>query len=299
MVINKLRKDYIPMNSVKLFQSTQIRSVWNEEEQQWYFSVVDVVGILTDSLDPKQYIKKMRARDPELSSNWGTICTPLKLLSKDGKMRKSQTATTKGILRIIQSIPSPKAEPFKQWLAQVGSERIEEIENPELAQTRMREIYQAKGYSNEWIARRERGIAIRDTLTDEWKKRGIKEGKEYAILTAEISKATFGITPSQHKKLKSLDRPSENLRDHMTDLELLFTALGEASTTEIAKTHDAYGMAENTSAARAGGKIAGDAREALEAKTGRKVVSSSNYKELPESEVRKMLQADTEQKENK
>lgn len=287
------------MNSVKLFQSTQIRSVWNEEEQQWYFSVVDVVGILTDSLDPKQYIKKMRARDPELSSNWGTICTPLKLLSKDGKMRKSQTATTKGILRIIQSIPSPKAEPFKQWLAQVGSERIEEIENPELAQTRMREIYQAKGYSNEWIARRERGIAIRDTLTDEWKKRGIKEGKEYAILTAEISKATFGITPSQHKKLKSLDRPSENLRDHMTDLELLFTALGEASTTEIAKTHDAYGMAENTSAARAGGKIAGDAREALEAKTGRKVVSSSNYKELPESEVRKMLQADTEQKENK
>lgn len=287
------------MNSVKLFQSTQIRSVWNEEEQQWYFSVVDVVGILTDSLDPKQYIKKMRARDPELSSNWGTICTPLKLLSKDGKMRKSQTATTKGILRIIQSIPSPKAEPFKQWLAQVGSERIEEIENPELAQTRMRDIYHAKGYSNEWIARRERGIAIRDTLTDEWKKRGIKEGKEYAILTAEISKATFGITPSQHKKLKSLDRPSENLRDHMTDLELLFTALGEASTTEIAKTHDAYGMAENTSAARAGGKIAGDAREALEAKTGRKVVSSSNYKELPESEVRKMLQADTEQKENK
>lgn len=183
------------MNSIKLFQSAKIRSVWNEEEQQWYFSVVDVVGALTDSTDPKQYLKKMRSRDSELNSKWGTICTLLKLLAPDGKMRKSQTATTKGILRIIQSIPSPKAEPFKQWLAQVGSERIEEIENPELAQTRMRELYRSKGYSDEWIARRERGIAVRDTLTDEWKKRGIKEGKEYAILTTEISKATFGITP--------------------------------------------------------------------------------------------------------
>lgn len=279
------------MNSIKLFQSAKIRSVWNEEEQQWYFSVVDVVGALTDSTDPKQYLKKMRSRDPELNSKWGTICTLFKLLAPDGKMRKSQTATTKGILRIIQSIPSPKAEPFKQWLAQVGSERIEEIENPELAQTRMRELYRSKGYSDEWIARRERGIAVRDTLTDEWKKRGIKEGKEYAILTAEISKATFGITPSQHKKIKSLDRPSENLRDHMTDLELLFTALGEASTTEIAKTHDVYGMTQNVSAAQAGGKIAGDARAALEAKTGRNVVSPSNYKDLPEAEVRKLIKA--------
>lgn len=193
-------------------------------------------------------------------------------------MRKTDAANTKGILRIIQSIPSPKAEPFKQWLAQVGSERIEEIENPEIAQTRMRELYRAKGYSDEWIARRERGI---------------KEGKEYAILTAEISKATFGITPSQHKKIKSLDRPSENLRDHMTDLELLFTALGEASTTEIAKTHDVYGMTQNVSAAQAGGKIAGDARAALEAKTGRNVVSPSNYKDLPEAEVRKLIKANT------
>lgn len=264
---------------------------WNEQEQQWYFSIVDVVGALTDSTDPKQYLKKIRSRDSELNSKWGTICTPLKLLAPDGKMRKSQTATTKGILRIIQSIPSPKAEPFKQWLAQVGSERIEEIENPELAQTRMRELYRAKGYSDEWIARRERCIAVRDTLTDEWKKRGIKEGKEYAILTAEISKATFGITPSQHKKIKSLDRPSENLRDHMTDLELLFTALGEAPTTEIAKTHDVYGMTQNVSAAQAGGKIAGDARAALEAKTGRNVVSPSNYKDLPEAEVRKLIKA--------
>lgn len=281
------------MSSIKLFQSNQIRSVWNEDEQQWYFSIVDVVGALTDSTDTKQYIKKMRSRDKELNSNWGTICTPVKMLASDGKMRKSQAASVKGILRIIQSIPSPKAEPFKQWLAQVGSDRIAEIENPELAQKRIRETYRAKGYSDEWIEQRIRGIAIRDTLTDEWKKRGIKEGKEYAILTAEISKATFGITPSEYKRVKSLDRPSENLRDHMTDLELLFSALGEASTTEIAKTHDAYGMAENTQAARAGGKIAGDARKALEAKTGRKVVSSSNYKELPEQEIRKQIKAST------
>lgn len=275
------------MSNIKLFQSNQIRSVWNEDKQQWYFSITDVVAALTDSADPKQYIKKMRSRDNELNSKWGTICTPVKMLAPDGKMRNTQAANTKGMLRIIQSIPSPKAEPFKQWLAQVGSDRIAEIENPELAQKRIRETYRAKGYSDEWIEQRIRGIVIRDTLTDEWKKRGIKEGKEYAILTAEISKATFGLTPGEYKKVKSLERPSENLRDHMTDLELLFSALGEASTTEIAKTHDAYGMAENTQAARAGGKIAGDARKALEAKTGRKVVSSSNYKELPEAESRK------------
>ena len=279
------------MSSIKLFQSNQIRSVWNEEEQQWYFSIVDVVGALTDSTDGRKYWNKLKQRLKEEGSELVTICHRLKLPAADGKMRLTDTATAKGILRIIQSIPSPKAEPFKQWLAQVGSDRIAEIENPELAQKRIRETYRAKGYSDEWIEQRIRGIAIRDTLTDEWKKRGIKEGKEFAILTAEISKATFGITPSEYKKVKSLDRPSENLRDHMTDLELLFSALGEASTTEIAKTHDAYGMAENTQAARAGGKIAGDARKALEAKTGRKVVSSSNYKELPEQEVRKQIKS--------
>lgn len=279
------------MNSIKLFQSAKIRSVWNEEEQQWYFSVVDIIGALTDSVNPTDYLKKIRKRDPELGTYIGTNCPQVAMPTQSGKNRRTLAATAKSALRIIQSIPSPKAEPFKQWLAQVGSERIEEIENPELAQTRMRELYRAKGYSDEWIARRERGIAVRDTLTDEWKKRGIKEGKEYAILTAEISKATFGITPSQHKKIKSLDRPSENLRDHMTDLELLFTALGEASTTEIAKTHDVYGMTQNVSAAQAGGKIAGDARAALEAKTGRNVVSPSNYKDLPEAEVRKLIKA--------
>ena len=281
------------MSSIKLFQSNQIRSVWNEEDQQWYFSIVDVVGALTNSTDGRKYWNKLKQRLKEEGSELVTICHRLKLPAADGKMRLTDTATAKGILRIIQSIPSPKAEPFKQWLAQVGSDRIAEIENPELAQKRIRETYRAKGYSDEWIEQRIRGIAIRDTLTDEWKKRGIKEGKEFAILTAEISKATFGITPSEYKRVKSLDRPSENLRDHMTDLELLFSALGEASTTEIAKTHDAYGMAENTQAARAGGKIAGDARKALEAKTGRKVVSASNYKDLPEQEIRKQIKAST------
>ena len=281
------------MSSIKLFQSNQIRSVWNEEDQQWYFSIVDVVGALTNSTDGRKYWNKLKQRLKEEGSELVTICHRLKLPAADGKMRLTDTATAKGILRIIQSIPSPKAEPFKQWLAQVGSDRIAEIENPELAQKRIRETYRAKGYSDEWIEQRIRGIAIRDTLTDEWKKRGIKEGKEYAILTAEISKATFGITPSEYKRVKSLDRPSENLRDHMTDLELLFSALGEASSTEIAKTHDAYGMAENTQAARAGGKIAGDARKALEAKTGRKVVSASNYKDLPEQEIRKQIKAST------
>lgn len=280
------------MNSLKLFQSNQIRAIWNEEEEQWYFSVVDVVGALTESSTPKRYWSDLKRKlKVERAGETYDFFVRLKMQAEDGKMRLTDAANTKGILRIIQSIPSPKAEPFKQWLAQVGAERIAEIENPELVTSRMREIYRAKGYSDEWIALRQRGIAVRDSLTDEWKKRGIKEGKEYAILTAEISKAAFGITPSDYKKLKSLDRPSDNLRDHMTDLELLFTALGEASTTEIAKTHDAYGMAENTQAARAGGKIAGDARKALEEKTGRKVVSASNYKEITEGEVRKQIQA--------
>ena len=277
------------MSNIKLFQSKQIRSLWNEEEQQWYFSVIDVVGALTDSVDPSAYWRKPKQRLILEGNETVTNCHKLKMQAADGKMRLTDVANTKDMLRIIQSIPSPKAEPFKQWLAQVGSERIAEIENPELAQKRIRDTYRAKGYSDEWIEQRIRGIAIRDTLTDEWKKRGIKEGKEYAILTAEISKATFGITPAEYKKLKSLDRPTENLRDHMTDLELLFSALGEASTTEIAKTHDAYGMKENSSAAKAGGKIAGDARKALEKKTGRTVISKTNYKELQEKDVRKQL----------
>ena len=185
------------MSNIKLFEEKRVRSIWNEEEQQWYFSVQDVVEILTESLNVKDYLKKLRKRDPQLDANWGTICPPLELLAPDGKKRKTQCANVEGLLRIIQSIPSPKAEPFKRWLAKVGYERLEEIENPELAAKRMRELYKSKGYSDEWIEKRVRGIAVRDELTNEWKKRGVKEQKEYAILTAEISKATFGMTPAE------------------------------------------------------------------------------------------------------
>jgi len=223
------------MNNIKLFESKKIRSVWDEEKQRWYFSVSDIVEVLTDSLNVKDYIKKMKKRDPELNSNWGTICPLVQMIANDGKKRKIQAADAEGILRIIQSIPSSKAEPFKRWLAKVGYERLEEIENPELATQRIRETYKLKGYSDEWIEKRMRGIAVRDELTAEWNKRGVKEKKEFAILTAEISKATFGMTPSEYKKFKEIERPTENLRDHMTDLERIFTMLGEASTTEIAR----------------------------------------------------------------
>ena len=223
------------MGNIKLFESKQIRTAWNEADQKWYFSIQDVVQLLTDTSDVKDYIKKMKKRDTQLNSNWGTICPLVEMMAADGKKRKVQAANAQGLLRIIQSIPSPKAEPFKLWLAQVGSERLEEIENPEIASQRVRGLYKAKGYSDEWIEKRMRGIAVRDELTGEWKKRRVKEGMEYSILTAEISKATFGIIPSDYKKLKGLTKPSENLRDHMTDLELIFTMLGEASTTEIAK----------------------------------------------------------------
>ncbi len=276
------------MSNIKLFESKKIRSAWNEAEQKWYFSVADVVEALTDSTDVKQYIKRMRQRDAELSANWGTICTPVEMTAADGKRRKIQAANVEGLLRIIQSIPSPKAEPFKRWLAKVGYERLEEIENPELAARRMREVYRAKGYSEAWIEKRMRGIAIRDELTDEWQKRGVKQSREFAILTAEISKATFGLTPSQYKDFKSLGKRGDNLRDHMTDLKLIFTMLGEASTTEIARNKDAQGFQQNKKASKDGGKIAGDARKALEKKSGRKVVSKQNYKELPEKEVRKL-----------
>lgn len=216
----------------------------------------------------------MRVRDPALSEGWGQIVTPLSIETSGGKQNLN-CATTEGIFRIIQSIPSPKAEPFKRWLAKVGYERIQEIEDPELASKRIRATYKAKGYPDDWIEKRMRGIAIRETLTNEWELRGVKEQREYAILTAEISEATFGLKPSEHKKLKSLKK--ENLRDHMTDLELIFTMLGEASTTEIIIQQDAQGFPENKEAAQDGGKIAGNARKELEAKSGRRVVSPSNF----------------------
>ena len=273
------------MSNIKLFESKQVRSEWNEKEQKWYFSVQDVVEILTDSSDVKQYIKKMLSRDEQLKSNWGTICTLVEMEAADGKKRKVQAANTKGLLRIIQSIPSPKAEPFKLWLAQVGSDRLDEIENPELATQRTRELYKLKGYPDDWIEKRMRSIAIREELTEEWKNRGVKEQKEYSILTAEISKATFGLTPTEYKKVKGLK--SQNLRDHMNDLELIFSMLGEASTTAIVKTKKPKGFIENKIVAKQGGSVAGKARRDLEMKTGKKVVSSENY--LPESKKNKQL----------
>jgi len=212
------------MNSIKLFESKQIRSVWNDKEQKWFFSVIDVVGALTDSTDPKDYWYRIKKREKISGIELSTICRQLKLEAPDGKLRITDCADAEGLLRIIQSIPSPKAEPFKRWLARVGYERLEEIENPELAAKRMRELYRAKGYSDEWIEKRVRGIAIRDELTNEWQKRGVKEQREYSILTAEISRATFGMTPSEYKEFKGLEKQRDNLRDHMTDLELIHHA---------------------------------------------------------------------------
>lgn len=272
------------MSSIKLFQSKQIRTVWNEADQKWYFVVEDVVAVLTESKDPKQYIKRMRQRDEELAKGWVQF-VPTLAVETPGGIQKMGCANAKGLLRIIQSIPSPKAEPFKLWLAQVGSDRLDEIENPELATQRTRELYKLKGYPDDWIEKRMRSIAIREELTDEWKTRGVKEQKEYAILTAEISKATFGLTPAEYKKVKGLK--SQNLRDHMTDLELIFSMLGEASTTAIVKTQNPVGFVENHKVAKQGGKIAGDARKALEIKTGERVVSKKNY--LPKEKSIKQL----------
>lgn len=266
---------------VVIFQEKTVRRTWHENE--WWFAVQDVVAVLTDSPNPADYIKKIRLRDKELSQGWGQFVTPLRL-ETEGGIQRGNCANTEGIFRIIQSIPSPKAEPFKRWLAQVGYERVKEIEDPELASTRARELYEAKGYPKDWIEKRMRAIAIRGALTDEWKARGVAEGREYSILTAEIARATFGVTPGDHKKLKGLAQAkTANLRDHMTDLELIFTMLGEAGTTEIAKRKDAQGFVGNRNAAKEGGTVAGNARKELEAKTGVPVVSRQNYLSPPET----------------
>jgi DNA-damage-inducible protein D len=263
---------------IALFKGKEIRKTIHNDE--WWFVIEDVVAVLTDSMQPKGYIKDMRRRDTELAKGWGQIATPLSLQTAGG-VQKLNCANTEGIFRIIQSIPSPKAEPFKRWLAKVGYERIQEIEDPELGTVRTKEIYHAKGYTDQWIEKRMRGIAVREELTDEWKNRGVKQDREYAILTAEISKATFGVTPSEYKQLKGLDR--ENLRDHMSDLELIFSMLGEAATTEITRKHDSLGFAQNKDSAQRGGKIAGDARKKLEIESGRKVVTSENYLDTPQN----------------
>ena len=271
-------------SKIAIFRGKKIRKTIHNNE--WWFSVVDVVEALTDSVNPRDYWFKMKIRVKnedgiELSTN----CRQLKLESSDGKKYGTDCADTEGIFRIIQSIPSPKAEPFKRWLAKVGYERIQEIEDPELATKRTRALYKAKGYSEDWIEKRMRGIAIRAELTDEWKKRNVGQEREYAILTAEISKATFGLTPSEYKNLKGLER--ENLRDHMTDLEQIFSMLGEAATTEITRTQDALGFDENRIAAHKGGKIAGEARKKLEAETKKKVITTENYLGIPQKEIDK------------
>jgi prophage antirepressor-like protein len=273
-------------SALVVFQNKKIRRLWHNEE--WFFSVVDVVAALTDSTDAKDYWYRLKQRELESSGvELSTICRQLKLESADGKKYLTDCANTKSLFRIIQSIPSPKAEPFKRWLAQVGYERVQEIENPELSQARMKEIYKAKGYSDEWIEKRVRGIAVRQELTEEWKKRKIQEDREYAILTNEISQATFGKTVEEYKKFKKLNK--ENLRDHMTDLELIFTMLGEASTTKIARSKDAQGFIQNKKAARLGGQIAGGARKKLELESGEKISTPENYLGEPETKKRKKL----------
>ena len=265
-----------PENHLVVFQEKAIRRTWHNEE--WWFAIVDVVAVLTDSVQPEGYVKDLRRRDKELAKGWGQIATPLRI-ETEGGVQRVNCANTEGLFRIIQSISSPKAEPFKRWLAQVGYERVKEIENPELASARARELYQAKGYSQAWIEKRLRSIAIRGELTDEWKQRGVQEGREYSILTAEIARATFGVTPDAHSRIKGLEKvkTGNNLRDHMTDLELIFTMLGEAGTTEIARRKDAQGFIGNRKAAKEGGTIAGNARKELEAKSGKRVVSAENY----------------------
>lgn len=256
------------------FENRKIRSTWDEQVEEWYFSVVDVVAVLTDSADPKQYIKKMRSRDPELGSKWGTICTPVVMAAADGKRRKIQAANIQGLLRIIQSIPSPKAEPFKLWLAQVGRERIEETIDPEQTIDRALQTYLKKGYSREWINQRLQAIQVRKELTDEWDAHGVQRGIEYAILTDEITRAWSGMSTRQYKTLKGLTK--ENLRDNMSTLELVLNMLAEATTTEISRQQDPKTFEENRKVARAGGEAAGDARRAVEQRTGVPVITGKN-----------------------
>jgi len=278
--VNELAKT----SKIAIFKSKKIRRVIYQNE--WWFSVIDVVGALADSVNPRDYWFKMKIRvKSEDGIELSTICRQLKLEAPDGKMRETDCANTEGVFRIIESIPSPKAEPFKRWLAKVGYERIQEIENPELASRRARMLYKLKGYSEGWIENRMRGIVIREELTDEWQKRGAQIQKDYEILTAEISKATFGVTPSEYKDLKRLKR--QNLRDHMDDLELIFTMLGERATTEIHRNENSKGVPKLKSDAKAGGDIAGGARKKLEKRLGRSVVSKKNY--LREKEDKKLI----------
>lgn len=275
-----------PINKLVVFESKKIRRIWHQKE--WWFSVVDVCGALTESVDAGAYWRKLKQRLIEEGSEVVTICHGLKLEASDGKKYLTDCANTEGIFRIIQSIPSPKAEPFKRWLAKVGYERVEEIENPELAQERMKALYEQKGYPKDWIDKRLRSIAIRQNLTDEWKERGIEHQKDYAILTAEISKATFGITPNQYREYKNIPAQAKaNLRDNMDELELIFTMLGEKVTTEISQQEKPKGMPKNKEVAQRGGGVAGKARKQAEKELGRSVVSRQNY--LPRDKEKKRI----------
>lgn len=275
-------------NKLVVFQNKSIRRILVDEE--WFFSVIDVVAALTDSVDAGAYWRKLKQRLIEEGSQVVTNCHGLKMPAPDGKMRLTDCANVKGMFRIIQSIPSPKAEPFKQWLAQVGYDRVLEIENPELAQDRMKELYEQKGYPKDWIDKRLRGIAIRQNLTDEWKERGITEDRDFAILTAEISKATFGMTPSAYKAYKGLESPNQNLRDHMNDLELIFTMLGERVTTELSRQEKPDTMPKHKSVAKRGGKVAGNARKETEKELGHSIINGENY--LPKADFPGLLEED-------
>ncbi|MCX6751805.1 MAG: Bro-N domain-containing protein [Candidatus Nomurabacteria bacterium] len=262
------------IKNIALFEGNKVRRVWYENK--WFFVISDIVFVLTESNDVKQYVKKMRVRDPELSVKWGTICTPLPVVSRDGKQREELTADLEDIFRIIQSIPSPKAEPFKQWLAKVGKERVDEIQNPELAMERMKSLYEQKGYPNDWVAKRMRGIAVRNTLTDEWDKRGLKKGIEYAILTNEIIQGTFDMKVDDYKKHKNLF-VQHNLRDHMGDIELILTMLAEATTTKLSVDRDSKGFNKLHNDAKEGGEIAGETRRKIENRSGKKISTKNNF----------------------
>lgn len=277
---------------IALFKGKKIRKTL--QGGVWQFSVVDICGVLTDSLDAGAYWRKLKQRLIEEGGQLVTFCHEFKLEAPDGKMRETDCADAEGIFRIIQSIPSPKAEPFKRWLARVGYERVQEIENPELATKRTRLLYKLKGYSDEWIEKRVRGIAIREELTNEWQRRGVQKDQEFEILTAEIAKATFGFTPSEYKKLKGLKR--QNLRDHMNDLELIFTMLGEKVTTEISAQEKPNTFDKNKTVAKRGGAVAGTARKQTEKELGRSVVSSENYLKVPEREAKRLKRAKSSDK---
>ena len=265
-------------NSIQLFEDRKIRTAWDEEKEEWYFSVVDVVAVLSDSANPTDYLKKMRKRDEQLASYLGTNCPQVEMTGSTGKKRKVLAANTEQILRIIQSIPSPKAEPFRLWLAAVGRERIEETIDPEQAIDRALETYQKKGYDADWIHQRILSIRVRNELTAEWQARGVEQGREYAILTDEITKAWSGMTTRQYKNLKGLKK--ENLRDNMSTLEIVLNMLAETTTTELSKAPRPEGLEESRLDARRGGKVAGDARRAIEADTGRPAITTENAAQL-------------------